>query len=155
MVHPHILYGLVCAAAPDQVVPRAIDRLNLPPSCARVRLPRALKSGDHIAFWHDQGKCGLKHVKPLLDGHRLLCGVGIDLNRAGLEALTLLPGIGEVRARAIVDYRLRHGSFSSPGELEAVRGIGRKTVDRVRPWLTNGCGPVDFNSPLSAVALDD
>jgi len=48
----------------------------------------------------------------------------INLNRAGVAELITLPGIGEVRAQAILDYREEMGPFTSPGDLIAVPGIG-------------------------------
>ena len=43
--HPGISSGLVCARSVEQVVPRAVDRLHLPPACAQVSLPASLRSG--------------------------------------------------------------------------------------------------------------
>lgn len=48
----------------------------------------------------------------------------INLNRAGVAELITLPGIGEVRAQAILDYREEMGPFKSPEDLIAVPGIG-------------------------------
>ena len=47
----------------------------------------------------------------------------MDLNRATAEDLELLPGIGPVKAGAIIDYREKYGSFQSEYELIAVPGI--------------------------------
>jgi competence protein ComEA len=57
----------------------------------------------------------------------------VDLNTADAATLSRdLLGIGETRARAIVEHRRRHGPFRSVDELALVRGIGPKTVDRNR-----------------------
>ena len=50
-------------------------------------------------------------------------GGRMDLNRATAEDLELLPGIGPVKAGAIIDYREKYGSFQSEYELIAVPGI--------------------------------
>lgn len=60
----------------------------------------------------------------------------VNVNTAAVEDLMLLPGIGSVRAHAIVEYRRRNGPFSSIDALIHVRGIGTKTVDRLRPFVT-------------------
>ena len=52
----------------------------------------------------------------------------LDLNTATREELEALPGIGEVKAQAILDYRAEHGAFSSVEELLEVSGIGEKTL---------------------------
>ncbi|KQB86923.1 ComEA family DNA-binding protein [Corynebacterium lowii] len=48
----------------------------------------------------------------------------ISLNKATVEELTTLNGVGEVTARAIVEYRDSHGGFSEVAQLQEVRGIG-------------------------------
>ncbi len=59
----------------------------------------------------------------------------LNLNEATVEELELLPEIGAVRAQAIVDYRSRHGRFSSLGDLTEVSGIGPRTLRGIRPYL--------------------
>ena len=56
----------------------------------------------------------------------------IDLNRAEWYELIILPGIGEKKARAIVGYRKEAGNFQTIEQLCAVKGIGSKTVKRLR-----------------------
>lgn len=60
----------------------------------------------------------------------------INLNRAGVYELQLLPGIGEKRAQDIVDYRETHGPFRSVDELTNVKGIGQATVEKLREYVT-------------------
>ena len=68
-------------------------------------------------------------------------GSGVDLNSADAATLAReLQGIGESRARAIVEHRRRHGPFRSVDELALVRGIGPKTVERNRARLRIGGG---------------
>ena len=50
----------------------------------------------------------------------------LNLNRASVEELKTLPGIGEARARQIVDYRTRHGGFRRPQEIILLNGFGEK-----------------------------
>ncbi|MBC8556054.1 MAG: helix-hairpin-helix domain-containing protein [Candidatus Brocadiales bacterium] len=56
----------------------------------------------------------------------------IDLNRAEWYELIILPGIGEKKARAIVEYRKGTGSFKNIEQLCAVNGIGTETVKRIK-----------------------
>ncbi|MFM7706860.1 MAG: ComEA family DNA-binding protein, partial [Gammaproteobacteria bacterium] len=66
-------------------------------------------------------------------------GAGVDLNTADAATLAReLQGIGESRARAIVEHRRRHGPFRSVDELALVRGIGPNTVERNRSRLRIG-----------------
>ncbi len=59
-----------------------------------------------------------------------------DVNRAPARHLLLLPGIGPVRARAIVEERVRAGPFARLADLERVRGIGPRTVLGLRRRAT-------------------
>jgi competence protein ComEA len=58
----------------------------------------------------------------------------VNINTATPEQLGLLPGIGETKARAIVEHRQRR-PFARVDDLVAVRGIGRATLRRLRPYL--------------------
>jgi competence protein ComEA len=60
----------------------------------------------------------------------------IDLNRATAPELVRLPGIGPALAERIVTDRESRGPFSSPEALLRVRGIGPKTLDRIRGYLS-------------------
>ena len=70
----------------------------------------------------------------------LLEGEVIDLNTASAADLTRLPGIGEKRAQAIVDYRESSGPFQSVEELTEVKGIGEGILAQVYDYVTVG-GP--------------
>lgn len=62
----------------------------------------------------------------------------VDLNRADVRELDGLPGIGPVLAARIVEHRRRHGSFRSVDELRAVRGVGPRLLERLRPRVRAG-----------------
>ncbi|MFT4940623.1 MAG: competence protein ComEA [Paraglaciecola sp.] len=59
----------------------------------------------------------------------------INLNTATVEQLLSLPGIGEKKASAIVDYRQKNGKFKSLEDLTAVKGIGMKMLEKLRGKL--------------------
>jgi competence protein ComEA len=59
----------------------------------------------------------------------------VDINAANWPELALMPGVGEVLAKRIVDDREANGSFHDHDNLRRVRGIGPKTLDGMRPYL--------------------
>lgn len=63
--------------------------------------------------------------------------VNINTASAG-ELAAALNGVGEARARAIVEHREQFGPFSSVDELRYVNGIGASTLERNRPRITVG-----------------
>lgn len=76
----------------------------------------------------DDGTVDPPAVESLADG-----GVVVDLNRASEDDLRRLPGIGPVRARAILALRARMGRFKSADDLARIKGLGRATLRRLRP----------------------
>jgi competence protein ComEA len=50
----------------------------------------------------------------------------VNLNTAPAEELTRLPGIGEVIAKRVIDYRERNGRFRRPEEIIIIQGISEK-----------------------------
>lgn len=59
----------------------------------------------------------------------------VNINTADKDLLTQLPGIGPVTADIIIQYRKDNGNFSSIDELTKVKGIGNKTLEKLKPYL--------------------
>lgn len=59
----------------------------------------------------------------------------ISLNEANSKELEQLPGVGPVIAARIIQYRVQHGGFSSLQELMEVKGIGEKTIEKLKPYI--------------------
>ncbi|MBQ6535811.1 MAG: ComEA family DNA-binding protein [Firmicutes bacterium] len=59
----------------------------------------------------------------------------LNINTATEAQLEVLDGIGETKARAIVEYRESHGDFASVEQLTRVDGIGDATLDKIREQI--------------------
>lgn len=60
----------------------------------------------------------------------------ININTACAEELQTLPNIGEKKAQAIIDYRTENGAFTSLEDIRNVPGVGEKTFERLKAFLT-------------------
>ena len=80
-----------------------------------------------LAFWYavppSPAQASSAAVEPLRESFR------VDLNTAGVDAMTTLPGLGAKKARAVLDYRLTHGPFRSLGEVAQVPGVTQDMID--------------------------
>ncbi|MFC3121926.1 ComEA family DNA-binding protein [Agaribacter flavus] len=59
----------------------------------------------------------------------------VNINTAEVSVLSSLPGIGQKKAQAIVDYRKLNGKFRSKEELVNVKGIGEKLLEKVITYI--------------------
>ena len=60
----------------------------------------------------------------------------VNVNTATVDQLTLLPRIGPSLAQRIIDFRTANGAFSNPDELVAVKGIGERMLEGLKPYVT-------------------
>lgn len=60
----------------------------------------------------------------------------VNINTASIDELIALPYIGEAKAKAIIEYRTVNGPFKSVDELLNVKGIGEKTLEKLKSYVT-------------------
>ncbi len=68
--------------------------------------------------------------------HVVAASFAVDLNKATQAELEALKGIGEVKAKAIIDYRTKNGPFKSADDLDKVKGVGKGIIAKVGGDLT-------------------
>lgn len=84
----------------------------------------------------------MKYIQSLLLAFTLLFSYSvfaekININTATAEQISAsMSGVGESKAKAIVEYRRNHGKFKSIDALEGVDGIGAKTLEKNRDKIT-------------------
>jgi competence ComEA-like helix-hairpin-helix protein len=66
----------------------------------------------------------------------LLLGIKLEVNQATAVELQALPRIGPGLAKRVVELRRRRGAFRSVEDLQRVKGIGPRTVERLRPFVS-------------------
>ncbi|MFC1850762.1 ComEA family DNA-binding protein [candidate division CSSED10-310 bacterium] len=70
----------------------------------------------------------------------------VNINIASIAELDSLPGISENVARAIVEYRSANGPFSSPAQIQKVKGVGKKIYEKIQDLIT-----VEASAPAAVV----
>jgi competence ComEA-like helix-hairpin-helix protein len=130
--------GLVCAASRALFLAEAVRAGFAPSRCAAAVLPSRASAGSLVVVEERGATCAVVGVRRLPAATALICGARLEINSASEADLALLPGIGEVRARRIMESRRRDGPFPDVESLDRVYGIGPKTVELLRPWITAG-----------------
>jgi competence protein ComEA len=60
----------------------------------------------------------------------------LNINKATIEQLEKINGIGKIKAQAIIDYRLQNGNFMTIEGLSKVNGIGSETINKNRDLIS-------------------
>lgn len=60
----------------------------------------------------------------------------VQLNTATLEQLVQIPGLGQKKAQAVLDYIAQHGPIKDAEQLTEVKGIGEKLAAKISPYLS-------------------
>jgi len=66
----------------------------------------------------------------------LKLNIKVNINTAFAADLMMLPGIGEVTAERIIDFREKNNGFIKPEDLLKVKGIGEKKYEKLKPYIT-------------------
>jgi len=60
----------------------------------------------------------------------------VNINTASVKELQGLPGVGQVTAERIVALRTEKGKFRSPDDLLKVKGVGKKSLEKIRDLIS-------------------
>ena len=70
------------------------------------------------------------------DGTAVAASTAVNVNTAAAPQLIALPGVGKTTAERIIAYRSEHGPFQNVDDLVNVKGIGKKTLEKMRKMIT-------------------
>ena len=110
----------------------AADYLNMAASLAdgsRLEIPTEEEAGRLEKEEKSAGGQQTKSAGVSADGR-------VNINAADIQTLCTLPGIGEGRAKAIIEYREKQGGFKKKEDIMQVSGIGEKMYARMESSLT-------------------
>ncbi|MGN8225317.1 phospholipase D-like domain-containing protein [Gracilimonas sp. BCB1] len=107
-------------------------------SIASFRRYQEMAKVNEEGLWRHPDRIGTKtlRAKEVDTGSPTNVMYPININTADEATLQLLPGIGPAYSKRIVQYRLENGIFKSVDEITNIRGIGPKTLQKLRPVIT-------------------
>lgn len=97
----------------------------------KLNLAKKLKDEDYIYVEKNTGEKN-NSSNTVSSNSGVLSGGKVNINNASKEELKTVPGIGDVTAEKIIEYREKNGGFSSIEDLKKVGRIGDKTLDKMR-----------------------
>jgi len=101
--------------------------IRIPPG---IKFGRKMDSGE-VVFIDGKGRIAFG----MMSGPKLVTlGIRIPLQDAGPEDIEAVPGIGKVLSRRIVDYIVDSEDIEHIDDLLAVKGVGKKTLERLRKY---------------------
>lgn len=62
----------------------------------------------------------------------------VNINTATQSELESVKGLGAAKAKAIIEYREKHGSYKSLNDLDKVKGFGKASIEKLKADLTVG-----------------
>lgn len=105
-------------------------------SIDREVLEKAIEENRHIHVYGQGKELGMVSVKPIEAPKLRALFIPVNINKATLDELITLPGIGPKTAQAIVDFRNKQGNFKSPEDLLQIHGLGPKKLAAIRERIT-------------------
>jgi competence protein ComEA len=113
------------------------DKMNVSPAPSR-RLVAGILSACLVLFAAAPGRAAQPPAPAGSSSAKAAPSAPVDVNTASAADLQAVPGIGKALAQRIVEFREKNGPFSDVDDLVKVRGIGEKSIERLKPYLTAG-----------------
>lgn len=119
------------ATAATKDTKETVSKSKISQSKAAKTKASASKSKDKVA----KAKSKTSNTKSTAKKSATTSNKIVNLNKATLDDLMTLKGIGKTKAQAIIAYRNKGGKFKSVNDLSKVKGIGEKTLNENKARL--------------------
>jgi competence protein ComEA len=100
------------------------------------RMNTPLETGTRLEIQTSEPKPDGVIISAMDPGKKFVLGIPVPLNQADAEDLAIIPGISQNLAHRIVEFRDLNGPFRSFHDLDRVRGVGPKTLQRLSYYLS-------------------
>lgn len=94
-------------------------------------------TGDHTLWTNNASNSSTQESDETKETSSIING-RLNINTATADDFVLLPGIGEVLAERIVEYRRKNGLFASVDDLMNVKGLGQSKLEEIKKYITIG-----------------
>ena len=123
-------HGVTVAAVINLTTPYSKNAVSDP-----VTLAAVLKSGDLLRV----RSMGGQHIEITINAmkakERMILGIPLNPDLMNADDWDVLPGIGPVMSKKIIDDSQKYGEFGSLENLQRVPGIGKSKIERLRPYF--------------------
>jgi len=117
----------------------ALQRAGGPMNRDFPRIPpmnALLETGTRVEHITSTGKSDRVIISPMDPAKKFVLGILVPLNQANVEELVIIPGISHSLAHRIVEFRDSKGPFRSFHDLDRVKGVGPKKLERLRSYFS-------------------
>ncbi len=131
-VHSPGLYAFAKPPTPLQTIQKAGGLIQDSPFSFESS-PQTVHTGSRVDVKYSQ-LC----ISPMSPNKCLVLGIPIDINKAAVEDLVVIPRMNRKLAKRIVEFRDAHSPFETVEDLTRVKGIGPKTAKHFSSYLKLG-----------------
>lgn len=134
VVHPG-MYPVSANMVTESVIKMAIPLGSLKSLKPNAVTSQQIKNGDDVRLTLGTNGQTSVIIASLAAPERIIMGIPLDINVMQVADFDLLPGVGPVIARRIVEYRQSNGGIMAVKELLNVEGIGSKRYDMIKKYF--------------------